>query len=562
MNPGEATKSQPRREDLKGFVPRRQDEAEMYSRRRWWLGLALGDILDKAADVYPEHEALVDRLARLNYSQLRDKVNRLAISLIHLGIKPQERVLLQLPNWIEFAYAYFALQKIGAITVPLIDRYRQYEINHLVRLTGATAWIAPRSYRNIDYLPIIEDVLRANDRIRHVIVARGKEKEKFITLDRLIDEAQLTEGDLRRLAERRPDATQVAHLGPTGGTTGLPKVVPRTHNDLLCNVEYAALAWELKHDDICLLSGPIGHDLTLTKGLCGTIFTYGKCVMLDSTEPAAICQTIESEKITAVVWVPTLASRLAHFDRLDEYDLRSLKKMHCGGGASTPELIKEVIENIGCHYFNAYGGTEGQSTMTRITDDLPTTYHTVGKPTCPYDSYKVVDPQGKALPTGAPGELLVKGPGVFSGYYNAPEENVRLFDSEGYFRTGDIAKIDGRGNIVLTGRMKEMINRGGESISATEIERLIIHQEDVEMTAVVPMPDPIMGERACAYIKAKTGATLTFDKIISFLKSQGASVLQLPERIEFIDAMPLTQTGKIDKRALVEAITKKLNAEH
>jgi 2,3-dihydroxybenzoate-AMP ligase/mycobactin salicyl-AMP ligase len=521
--------------------------------------MTLGDILDKAADVYPEHEALVDGLARLSYSQLRDKTNRLAVSLMGLGIKPQERVLLQLPNWNEFAYAYFALQKIGAITVPLIDRYRQYEINHLVELTAATAWIVPRSYRKIDYLPIIENVLRANPRMRHVILARAEERESFVAFERLIDKAELTESELQRLAGRRPDPMQVAHMGPTGGTTGLPKVVPRTHNDLLCNVEYAALAWELNHDDICLLSGPIGHDLTLTKGLCGTIFTYGKCVMLDSTEPAAISQTIESERITAVVWVPTLASRLAHFDRLQDYDLSSLKKMHCGGDASTPDLIKHVMEKIGCYYFNAYGGTEGQSTMTRMADDLATTCHTVGKPTCPYDSYKVVDSQGKALPTDAPGELLVKGPGVFSGYYRAPEENAKVFDSDGFFRTGDIAKIDGRGNIVLTGRMKEMINRGGESISATEIERLIIHHQDVEMIAVVPMPDPVMGERACAYIKAKAGAALTFEKIISFLKSQGTSVLQLPERVEFIDTVPLTQTGKIDKRALVEDITKKLN---
>lgn len=544
---------------MEGFVPHRKEVADRYTRRRWWTGMTLGDILDKAADVYPEHEALVDGLTRLSYSQLRDKTNRLAVSLMGLGIKPQERVLLQLPNWNEFAYAYFALQKIGAITVPLIDRYRQYEINHLVELTAATAWIVPRSYRKIDYLPIIENVLSANPRMRHVILARAEERESFVAFERLIDKAELTESDLQRLAGRRPDPMQVAHMGSTGGTTGLPKVVPRTHNDLLCNVEYAALAWELNHDDICLLSGPIGHDLTLTKGLCGTIFTYGKCVMLDSTEPAAISQTIESERITAVVWVPTLASRLAHFDRLQDYDLSSLKKMHCGGSASTPDLIKHVMEKIGCYYFNAYGGTEGQSTMTRMADDLATTCHTVGKPTCPYDSYKVVDSQGKALPTDAPGELLVKGPGVFSGYYRAPEENAKVFDSDGFFRTGDIAKIDGRGNIVLTGRMKEMINRGGESISATEIERLIIHHQDVEMIAVVPMPDPVMGERVCAYIKAKAGAALTFEKIISFLKSQGTSVLQLPERVEFIDTVPLTQTGKIDKRALVEDITKKLN---
>ncbi|HXH85974.1 MAG TPA: AMP-binding protein, partial [Nitrospira sp.] len=513
---------------------------------------------DKAADIYPDHEALVDASGRLTYAQVRDQANRLAVGMMRLGIEPQERVLLQLPNWNEFAYGFFALQKIGAITVPLIDRYRQYEIHHLLKLTGATVWIVPERYRSVEYLPIIKDVLRDNSQVRHVILVRSEGRQPFLKLETLIGDADGSQVQIHHLSKRRPNPMQVAHMGPTGGTTGLPKVVPRTHNDLLCNVEYAALAWELGHHDICLLAGPIGHDLTLTKGLCGTVFTYGKCVLLDATEPEAICRTIEREKVTAVVWVPTLASRLADFERLDEYDLTSLKKMHCGGGASTPELIREVMAKVGCHYFNAYGGTEGQSTMTRITDDLQTTYHSVGRPTCPYDIYKVVDSDGKPLPIGTSGELLIKGPGVFSGYYKAPEENAKLFDPDGFFRTGDIAKIDDRGNIILTGRMKEMINRGGESISATDIERLIIHHRDVDMVAVVPMPDPVMGERVCAYVKLKAQAMLTFEGIVAFLKSQGASVLQLPERVEFIDAMPLTQSGKIDKRALVEDIAKKL----
>jgi 2,3-dihydroxybenzoate-AMP ligase len=543
---------------LAGFAPHRKEDSDTYTERRWWAGLTLGDILDKAAAIYPDHEALVDASGRLTYAQVRDKANRLAVGMMRLGIAPQERVLLQLPNWNEFAYSFFALQKIGAITVPLIDRYRQYEINHLLKLTGATVWIVPERYRSVDYLPIIGDVLKENPQVRHVILVRSEGRQKFVKLETLMGDADGSQDQLHDLSNRRPNPMQVAHMGPTGGTTGLPKVVPRTHNDLLCNVEYASLAWELGHHDICLLAGPIGHDLTLTKGLCGTVFTYGTCVLLDATEPEAICRTIEREKVTAVVWVPTLASRLAHFERLDEYDLTSLKKMHCGGGASTPELIQEVMAKVGCHYFNAYGGTEGQSTMTRITDDLQTTYHTVGRPTCPYDIYKVVDTDGKPLPVDAAGELLVKGPGFFSGYYNSPEENAKLFDPEGFFRTGDIAKIDARGNIILTGRIKEMINRGGESISATDIERLIIHHRDVDMVAVVPMPDPVMGERVCAYVKLKAQAMLTFEGVVSFLKSQGASVLQLPERVEFIDAMPLTQSGKIDKRALGEDIAKKL----
>jgi non-ribosomal peptide synthetase component E (peptide arylation enzyme) len=275
--------------------------------------------------------------------------------------------------------------------------------------------------------------------------------------------------------------------------------------------------------------------------------------------PEDICQTIQQEKVTAVVWVPPLAKRLIDFEGLKNYDLSSLKKMHCGGGLSMPEIIKGVWEKLGCTFFNAYGGTEGQTTITRSDDNPQTILHTVGRPTCPYDTYKVVDRKGKELPLNTPGELIIKGPGVFTGYYKAPEENKMAFNKEGFFRTGDVIKIDEAGNVTITGRLKEMINRGGESISATEIESLIIGHPGVTIVAVIPMPDPIMGERVCAYIQPKPGADLNFDKIIAYLKERKASVLQFPERIEFIVDMPLTKAEKMDKKALIEDIKKKIS---
>jgi non-ribosomal peptide synthetase component E (peptide arylation enzyme) len=311
--------------------------------------------------------------------------------------------------------------------------------------------------------------------------------------------------------------------------------------------------------DTCLLAGPIGHDLTFTKGLCGNLFALGKTVFSDSTDSDDICRTIQQEKATAIVWVPTLAKRLTDFEGLKDYDLSSLKKMHCGGGLSQPEVIKGVWEKLGCTFFNAYGGTEGQTTITRSEDTPQTVLHTVGRPTCPYDIYKVVDRNGKKLPPNTQGELVIKGPGIFTGYYKAPEENKLAFDKEGFFKTGDVVKMDEAGNITITGRIKEMINRGGESISATEIEGLIIGCPGVAMVAVIPMPDPIMGERVCAYIQPKPGVSLNLDKIITYLKERKASVLQFPERIEFIDSMPFTKAEKVDKRGLLEDIKKKIS---
>jgi non-ribosomal peptide synthetase component E (peptide arylation enzyme) len=223
--------------------------------------------------------------------------------------------------------------------------------------------------------------------------------------------------------------------------------------------------------------------------------------------------------------------------------------------------VKDVTEKLDVNFYNGYGSTEGITTITRSTDSLETTCGCVGRPTCPYDTYKVIDPNGNDLPLGSQGELVIKGPGVFTGYYNDLEENAEAFTEDGYFRTGDMAKIDEKGCITLTGRIKDMINRGGESISAAPIEGLIIAHPDVTAVAVIAMPDPLMGERVCAYIQPKGGAELTFDEIISFLKEQKASVLQLPERVEFVDAMPLTAAEKIDKKILRADIEKKLAAE-
>lgn len=542
---------------IDGFTPYAGPDVEKYNRLRWWPGLTFGDILDRAADMFPNKLAFVDACSRLTYAQLRDKANRLAVSLMELGIRPTDRALIQLPNWNEFAVIFFALQKIGAIDILLIDRYRPYEIKHMAAVSEATTWILPEKYKKTDFLPLVHEVQKASPRLKSVILVRSSGSSNYLDFDKLAAAADLSEAKLAELADRRPDPMQVAHMGPTGGTTGLPKLVPRTHNDLICASDFCARAWEMDIADVCLLAGPIGHDLTFTKGFLASILTFGRAVFLDSTDPSDICRTIERERISTVVWVPTLARRLVEFERLNEYDLSSLKKMHCGGGASLAPLIQDVMDRLDCRFFNGYGATEGQTTITRSDDDLEIVKTTVGRPSCPYDSYKIVDQNGAALPPETAGELVIKGPGVFTGYYKSPAENEKAFLPDGFFRTGDVARMSEKGYITLCGRLKEMINRGGESISAAEIENLISGHPEVTLVAVVPMPDPQMGEKACAYIQPVPGAALDFEKIISFLKKRGSSVLHLPERIEFLESMPLTRTGKIDKQHLTEDVKRK-----
>jgi 2,3-dihydroxybenzoate-AMP ligase len=544
---------------LDGFKAYEAGDVEKFNRLRWWAGLTFGDILDKAADIYPDKEALFDGEKRFTYSQVRDKVDRLGISLMALDLKPLDRAMVQLPNWHEFVFSYFALQKIGIIPILILPRHREYEINHIARLTEAVAWILPEKHKGANYGPIVQSVLKANHQLKYAIIVRGEGAEGSLRLHDLIDDTEPVEEDLQRLAQRRPDPMEVAHMGPTGGTTGLPKVVPRTHNDYLCRVEYLARSWELGSDDTLLLVAPVTHDLTFSVGLCSAIFTFGRTVMLDDTEAESICRIIEEERVTAIAWTPTLAYRLLHYERLKDFNLGSLEKMYCGGGISSPEFIRTLSEKLGCQVLNGYGGTEGMSTLTRLPYDLERKCLTVGRPTCPYDVYRIVDTEGRKVPPNVPGELAVKGPGMFTGYYKMPVENAQAFDKEGFFRTGDQALMDNAGDIVLTGRLKDIIVRGGENISPVEIENLIIAHPDVEAVAVIGMPDPIMGEKACAYIQPRQGKQILLEEIKAFLKTRGASVLQYPERVEIVDSLPVVGgKGLIDKKALREDIREKM----
>ncbi len=344
-----------------------------------------------------------------------------------------------------------------AIVVLLVPCHAQTEISHLAQLTDATAWILPKKYRKIEYVPLIDNVLPENPGIKHVIMVRGKENDRFHNLEKLIAETDLSDDNLRQLAERRPEPTDVAHMAHTWGTTGLPKVAPRTHNALICNVEYKAYAWERCLHDICLHVTPLGHDMTFTLGICGTIFTFGKMVLVDSTRPEDMCKTVQSEKVNCAVMAPAIASRLVDFEELKNYDMSSLTKAYVGGAPSSPDLIQADYEKVGYKHINGFGGTEGQSMMTRLRYSLDDLCNAAGTPSCPCETYKILDQNEEELPLNRDGELACKGPGVFSGYFKADEENSNAFTKDGFFKTGDMARIDDQGRIKITGRIKDII---------------------------------------------------------------------------------------------------------
>lgn len=545
---------------IEGFEPYRPEDAEMYNKYRWWLGMTWGDMFNKATDLYPDKVGLVDDTHRFTYRELRSKVDRLAVGFIGLGIKKRQFVLLQIPNWHEYILTFFSLQKIGAIPVLLISRHGLVEIQHIAELTSPVAWIGPQRYRNTEFLPILKEVMGKNRSLRHLISVRGKDDNAFTPLDSLISSSEPTDVEIEALDARRPDPMEVSMILLTGGTTGLPKAVPRTHNDYISSVEYHSRAWEITSEETLLTAAPVSHAQGMHNGTGSSFLNFCKYVITDSTDPEGICRVIEREKVTAFPTVPTLVQRIISIENLGEFDLSSLRKIYCGGAPSTPELVRSVYEKIGCKFVNTLGSSEGLGCMTRLNSDLETICNTVGQKDCPYAQYKVVDQYGNDAPPGHEGELLAKGPGIFTGYFKSHEDNLNTFTSDGFFKTGDLAKIDESGIMTITGRIKETILRGGETISAVAIERMIVSHPVVADAAVIGMPDKVFGERICAYVTLEEGACLSFDELVTYMRSIGASVLQLPERLEIIDEMPCTKVGKTDKKMLKEDIRRKLES--
>jgi non-ribosomal peptide synthetase component E (peptide arylation enzyme) len=488
-------------------------------------------------------------------------VDTTAYNLIESGLKPGDTVLLQFPNWPEFVISYFALQKAGLVMVLLTVNHTAREIAHLARLTQPKGWILPDRYRNIDFLPLIEKVRQENPVLEKVILSGEKVPKGYLRFNDLTVTRE-DPGKIRSVLEQtRPDPGDVCQILPSGGTTGLPKGAPRTHNDYICNIEYKSRAWDLNVTDTCLVAATVGHNLALLICVTGSVFQGAKMVMLDSTYQDDFCRIVQDEKITCTGLVPTLISRIVNYENLADYDLNSLKKIYVGAANSPPELVLTVEEKIKARYINAFGMVEGPISQSRPEDPVEVRQGTIGRPCCPYDDFVILDEDGNQTPAGIEGELSAKGPGVFTGYLKNPEANKKEFTPDGYFRTGDLATIDKSGNIRITGRIKDIIIRGGENIAARDVEDLISSHSGVEYVAVVGMPDPDLGEQICAYVKPAQGAKLSHEDILQHLKTMEAAKILYPEMTIFVSEIPLTAAGKADKKILKKDVEEKLKAE-
>lgn len=545
---------------LEGFVPFPEEFVTKYRQKGYWQDKSLAREFDAVYKKFSDRIALVDGEREFTYAQIDQITTNLALNLLDIGVKPLDRVVPTLPNVHEFVLLYFALQKIGAIPIAALVTHRFAEINQFTQLSQATTCVYPDRVGDFEFSPIIERVQEQNSSLKIRIVL-GQAKPGEHSLRDLIDKPATLER--KHLEQIKIDPMDPCIFQLSGGTTGIPKLIPRTNNDYAYNSKAAASVCEVHADSVLLLVLPIAHNLPLAcPGIQGFMFNGAKVVVHHNTRPAEMFALIQKHRVTHLKVVPALLIRLINDPSAHEFDLSSLKFIQSGGQRMQPEVRLKTKELIpGVFVQENFGMSEGTLMFVRTSDPDEVKMQTCGRPVCEDDEVKLLDEEDKEVPMGEVGELTVRGPYTLRGYYGVPEYNARQFTSDGFYRSGDLMRMHPSGNYVVEGRKKDLINRGGEKISAEEVENLILMHTSVQNVACVPMPDPNMGEKMCAFVILKPNKTLDLKGLVEFLLTKEIAKFKLPERLEVLSDFPVSTFGKVSKKALGELITEKLAQE-
>ncbi|MEO7246218.1 MAG: AMP-binding protein [Rubrivivax sp.] len=542
---------------LSGTVDWPPERAQRYRAEGWWDGTTLFDLLARAARRDPDKIALVAGERRIRYAELERDAARLAAQLLDIGIRPLDRVVMQLPNVPEFVVVYFALARIGAIPVMALRAHRQAEVGHFLRASGATAFVIADRVGSFDYRTMAEALRSQSPTLRHVIVVGEAQAGQHEYADLMTAQAMPpADRDWRMV-----DPAEVATMLLSGGTTSMSKLIPRTHQDYVLNARLCARAAGFDRDTVWMALLPLGHNYNLASpGLLGTFWFGGTAVLAPTTDADAVFALVERERVSVIAAVVPLIVNWLASGAEQRHDVTSLKVVQNGGARLAPELRGRLRERLGCMPQEIYGTAEGLINMTRLDDPDEILLHSSGTPVCEADEIRVVDAAGNEVVDDTPGELVTRGPYTICGYYDATEKNAEAFSADGFYRMGDIVRKVGR-NLYAEGRKKDLINRGGEKISCEEVENLIFAHPKVRAVTLVAMPDPVFGEKACAFVINEPGVVLTFDELIAFLRAQDIASFKLPERLEIVDAFPLSPVGKVLKRDLRDAVAARLEAE-
>jgi len=531
------------------FSPWPQDLAQRYREAGYWIDQPLTHILDAQLAAAPAAEALVCGDRRFSYADLDRLSRNLAARLAQQGLGHGDTAVVQLPNVAEFYIAFFALLRIGVAPVNALFSHRRLELTEYVRQIAPRLVIASRQHELFRDDALADELCAGG--VGHVLLLGEDAPERSLT-HWLADGAELPAG-----AGPTP-ADQVAFFQLSGGSTGTPKLIPRTHNDydysIRASVEICGVTSATRF--LCAL--PAGHNFTMSSpGALGVFHAGGTVVMAPSPEPLTCFDIIARERVTMAPLVPPAVAlwlRAVEEEPARRAQIGSLDLMLVGGASFAEATARRVPELLGCRLQQVFGMAEGLVNYTRLTDPEEVIFTTQGRPISPDDEVRILDEDGQPVPDGTPGALATRGPYTFRGYYRSPEHNAKAFDAEGFYHSGDVVVRQG-GNLRVVGRIKDQINRGGEKIAAEEIENLLVRHPDITHAALVAAPDAHLGEKSCAFLVLRDGAgKLSPPALRRHLLELGVAEYKLPDRFRFLPELPLTAVGKIDKRRLRDSL--------
>jgi 2,3-dihydroxybenzoate-AMP ligase len=526
---------------LDGFTGWPKEFADRYRERGHWRGRTLGSLLRERATATPDAVAVVDGQRRWTYCELDRRADRLAAGLYGLGLAPGDRVVVHLPNIAEFLELSFALFRLGAVPVMALPAHREAEIGHLVALSEAVAYVVPDTHLGFDHRPLARAVRDRSPGLRHILVVG--DAQEFTSLASLATDPRLSLPEL--------DPSDVALLLLSGGTTGAPKLIPRTHDDYFYNAAASADVTGLAADTRYLAALPVAHNFPLAcPGLIGTLHAGGTVVMCPNPSPDAAFPLIAEERVTVTALVPSLALLWLEAAEWAADDLGSLELLQVGGSRLKAETARRIAPELGCRLQQVFGMAEGLLCYTRPDDPDELVADTQGRPLSDEDEIRIVGADDRDVADGELGELLVRGPYTLRGYYNAAEHNAKAFTENGFYRSGDLVRRLPSGHLVVEGRIKDVINRGGEKVPVEEVENHLLAHPAVHDAAVVGLPDASLGERSCACVVPR-GTPPTRADLTAHLTARGLAAYKIPDEVRALTSFPRTALGKVDKAALV-----------
>lgn len=520
---------------------------DKYTRAGYWKPITLSDLWEKNAEDYPDKEAIIDSRVRLTWSQANAWINRLAVGLIELELRKDDVIVNQLFNCVEKALLRVAAQKAGLLHLALLSNLRHSEMEYILKYTEARALVIPWKFRNFDHFQMAQDLKSCLPNLKYILVAGEEVPPEALPLQDFLDHALERKITPHYFDTRKFSSLDVSQILLTTGTTGASKFVEST----LCSRIMGNLVGNLKltSEDTAVASGPA------TEGPNAVVY-YGapqvaaRSVLMEHWSVEEALSLVEREKITILCVVPTMLAQIDTYPHLKSYDLGSVRAIWTSGAPLPNDLALRIEDKLGVPILNAYGSTDfGGITGCNIDDPPEVRLLTAGRPR-PGNEIKLLDSSGKEVPWGEIGEIAVRGPFSSSGYYKDPEMTARCWDKDGWYRTGDLGKLDEKGYLTVVGREKEIIIRGGQNIFSGEIEKLLLAHPGVANAAVLGLPHPVMGEIACACIILKPGCSFSFEEMTDFLKSRKIASYKLPERLIIVESFPYFEGLKLDKRTL------------